>query len=312
MENPIDVVYVLGKGSKWDNNEIRFSIRSLVANLKGFRYIFIVGEKPVFLQNIIHIQANDIYDPAINADGNIITKVLAACNDERLSDDFLFINDDHLVLKPIQVADVPALHKGNMQEYKEDYWKLNYWRGRLKRTMEVLAEKGYSTFHFDCHTPILFNKKKFKEVVSKFNYQEGKGLTMKSLYGNVVYAETGVLLTDQKKTVFKHFLLPQLNSRLSECVFMSFNDDGLNRALMYWLTVNFINKSNYERKDIEDRVVEICKWLNSDRDYKKGVKLFDKYMKGVNIIKLFKNGETPGLRVKLEYKLERVFDEIYK
>ena len=197
----VDVVYVLGTGSNWNNNEIRFSLRAIEKNLKNVGNIFIIGEKPEWIQNVIHIYHPDEYGPK-NADGNIITKVLAACNDERLSDDFLFINDDHLVLQPVAAADVPSLHHGDMTHFAPDYWTLNYWRGRLKCTMQVLREHNYTTLHFDCHTPIVFNKHLFPEIMGRFNYSEGVGYTMKSLYGNVMYPD-GEFLTDQKKKIFK-------------------------------------------------------------------------------------------------------------
>lgn len=310
MEKNIDVVYVLGTGSKWNDNEIRFSLRSLEKNLKGFRNVFVVGAYPDFLQNVIHIEAEDIFDQAINADGNIITKVLAACADERLADDFLFINDDHLVLLSMEVSQVPAFHKGNMLDYKPQYWELNYWRKRLHRTMETLFIKGLPAFHYDCHTPILFNKTRFVEIMSGFDYAEGIGLTMKSLYGNSVYAESGVLLTDQKKTIFKNYTLQELNERLGACQFMSFNDQGLNKPLMYWLWKMFPEKSEFESSDISNSLIEICSWLESDRDFGKGVELFKKYLHGANLLKMFEAGETPRLRKKLEYKLERTLDEI--
>lgn len=310
MEKLIDVVYVLGSGSAWNNNEIRYSLRSIERNGIGVGKIFIVGELPNFLsKGIIHIKAEDIFNPNQNADGNIATKVLAACADDRLSDDFLFINDDHLILKPINLADVPAFHKGDMNTFPESTWTLNFWRGRLKRTMEILNEKGLTAYHFDCHTPILFNKKKFPKIMSSFTYKEGIGLTMKSLYGNSVYSNSGVLLTTEKKTVFKYYTIAQLNSRLSECGFMSFNDLGLNSALKLWLDEQFPQPSEWELSTVEDRLIEIHRWLNSERDYMQGVKLFEKYMKGVNLIKIFRAGETPSLRKKLEYKLTHTMPE---
>ena len=99
----MDVVYVIGKGSNWRDNELRFSLINISKNGSGIRNVFIVGERPDYLKNIIHIPASDIFDPAVNADGNIITKVLAACWDKRLGENFLFINHDHLVLKPVNI-----------------------------------------------------------------------------------------------------------------------------------------------------------------------------------------------------------------
>lgn len=311
MEKAIDVVYVLGTGSRWDNNEIRFSLRSLEKNLKNMGRVFVVGECPNFLQNVIHIPANDEFNPNVNADGNIILKVLTACKDERLSEDFLFINDDHLVLKSMDANEVPPIHKGNMQKFPEEYWRLNYWRGRLKRTMETLVDLNLPCYHFDCHTPILFNKTAFPEVMTNFDFKDGIGLTMKSLYGNLMYAGKGVRvkLKGQKRTVFHNYTLHQLDERLAVCDFMSFNDQGLNRSLKRWLFRNFPQPSTFEKDDISDRIIDIARWFEGDRDYQEGVALFKKYMKGVNLIRLFEEGETPGLRRKLEYKFERLFDE---
>jgi hypothetical protein len=302
----IDVVYVLGTGSGWKNNELRFSLRSIEKNAVNIGNIFIVGEKPDFLsKDVIHIKALDIFNPNVNADGNIITKVLAACADERLSEDFLFINDDHLILKPVDLSQVPAFHKGDMNTYKADYWLTNnYWRSsRLKKTMETLNEKGLTAYHFDCHTPILFNKKLFPQVIARFDYQLDCGLTMKSLYGNSIYSESGKLLEGEKKKVFKHMTTDQLNKHLYDCGYMSFNDFGLNNSLKIWLYNQFPNRSKWETSDAEDKHIQISNWLASDRNFDEGVRIFERYMHGVNLIRLFRGGETVSLRKKLEYKL---------
>lgn len=305
-----DVVYVLGTGSKWNDNELRFSLRSLVANVSGIRNIFVVGAKPAWLQNVIHIPANDGFNPAINADANIINKVLQACWDERLSDNFLFINDDHLILKPIDINQVPAFHKGDMKDYDSDFWKLNYWRGRLHRTMKTLSARGLSTFNFDCHAPILMNKTRFPEIMNSFNYGFEIGLTMKSLYGNSEYSDSGVLITKEKQTIFRNYTLQELNERLSNCQFMAFCDQGLNNSLIYWLWSKFPDQSEYESDDIQEKIIDVYSWLESSRDFTEGVELFKKYLKGNNLLDLFEDGETPRLRKKLEYKLERIFDGI--
>ena len=163
MEKRIDVVYSLGTGSNWDNNEIRYSLRSLERYAKGLGKIFIVGEFPLFLcKDIQHIKAHDMFNPNQNADGNIITKVLAACAQQSLSENFMFINDDHILLKKLTLSSLPAFHKGDMNTFPPHTWTLNYWRSRLKRTMEILNQKSMTAYHFDCHTPILFNKKLFR------------------------------------------------------------------------------------------------------------------------------------------------------
>lgn len=307
---PIDVVYVLGTGSQWNNNEIRFSIRSLEKNLSGFRNIFIVGEKTPFLKNVIPVSAEDRYPCQLNADGNIIQKVLKACQDSRLSENFLFINDDHILLKPVHVADIPAYHKGDMREFKPAYWELNPWRKRLLKTRETLLSKKLPAFHYDCHTPILFNKTLFPQIMRQFDFASDIGLTMKSLYGNSVYRDQGTRLTTQKKTVFSFLTFQQIKTKLAESQFLSFNDQGLNRPLKYFLFQSFPSLSSYEAYPIQDRTIEICAWLESGRDFNQGVLLFQKYLHGVNLIKLFAQGETTSLRTKLIYKFQSILNEI--
>ncbi len=92
----IDLVYVVGTGSRWNDNELRFSLRSVSKNLSNVGKVFIVGECPDYLKNVIHIPASDIFDSAINADGNMTHKLLLVCNNKELSDDFLFMNDDSM------------------------------------------------------------------------------------------------------------------------------------------------------------------------------------------------------------------------
>ena len=310
QKQKLDVVYVLGNGSKWNDNELRFSLRSVEKNLKGIGNVIIVGERPEFLQNIIHIPANDIFEPGQNADGNIITKVLAACNYKGLSDEFLFINDDHLVIADMNIADVPALHKGDMTTYPEKYWKLNFWRKRLKRTKEILWENSLPAFHYDCHTPIIFNKKKFPEVVKQFDYQDGIGYTMKSLYGNSVYGLKGRLLTNEKKTIFKNYTVEQIENRLKDSQFMSFNDQGLSNSLKWWLIQNFSSKSKYENNVPEDRILDLYFWQKRGKKFTEGVNLFRKYYKHKNLLRMMELGETETLRLKLNFKLNLALKEI--
>lgn len=307
----IDIVYVLGSGSAWMNNELRFSLRSVEKNLNGFRNIYVVGEDPGFLNGVKFIPHPDEIGPQ-NADGNIIRKVLRVCQEKSLSDNFLFINDDHLVIKPVSVADIHPFHKGDMTTYHQSYWRLNIWRSRLKRTCEVLTESGYPAYHFDCHTPIIFNKRIFPKTMEQFPYHEGIGLTMKSLYGNVNLVDHAVELSTQKRTIFKRYTHEQITDRLSECFLMSFNDDGLNRALKVWLYEEFAALSRYETGNVQDDLFKVIDWMNAGEDYDAGVELFASFGKDKNLIKLFSRGRSPLLERKLSAKLRMKVYETFR
>lgn len=108
----MDVVYILGTGSLVNNEEIRLSIRSLESNMKDLRDIYIVGELPDFLQNIKHIPAND---GSIYKYINAYHKVLNACKNENISDEFLLMNDDFFMTREFLGAEFPfyALENSN-------------------------------------------------------------------------------------------------------------------------------------------------------------------------------------------------------
>jgi hypothetical protein len=305
----IDVVYVLGKGSIWHNNELRFSLRSLDKNLKGFRKIFVVGEKPGWMKNVIHIDYPD--ELVNNADGNIIRKILRVCQEKTLSENFLFINDDHLVIKPVEAAEIPPYHKGDMTTFPPAHFTVNFWRGRLYRTKNILLERGYKALHFDCHCPIVINKKKFPEVMGMFNYEKNIGYTMKSLYGNVVHPDAPEM-KGEKVVIFRPYILKDIEDRVKDAVFVAFNDDGLKASLKNWLYMNFGEASKYEKTGIAiEPFFEIMEWLDSaEKDFEKGCELYDKYGKAKKAKKYFSKGESIARYQKLEHKIRELLNYV--
>ncbi|MCA1759908.1 MAG: hypothetical protein LC658_09080, partial [Bacteroidales bacterium] len=175
----VDLVYVVGTGSQWKDNELRFSLRSVSKNLSNVGKIFIVGHCPEFLENVIYIPAADIFNPSVNADGNMTHKLLLACNDKRLSDNFLFMNDDFIINQQVSAPHIPWMHKEDMATQPGSYWKTQFYRHRLKRTFDVLKERNLPTIQYDYHAPMLMNKTLFAETMSNFNYASDTGYTFR-------------------------------------------------------------------------------------------------------------------------------------
>jgi len=299
----IDVVYVLGTGTAWHNNEIRFSLRALEKNLKGFRKIWIVGTKPEWIKNVNHIPFQD--ELKQNADGNIARKVLRVCQEKDLTAQFLFINDDHLVMKETVAAEVPPFHKGDLTSFPESYFQQSFWRGRLWRTKNILQTKGLPTLHFDCHVPMVMDKKLFPEAIMQFDFENNIGYTMKSMYGNVVHGNSAPRLKNEKVTVFKPMTATQLTTHIKECQFLAFNDGGLKAEFKIWLCRNFPGPSSFEKASLQmDPFMEIFTWLNSpERDFRTGCMLFDKYGRSKKIKKYLSKEATRARYMKLEHQL---------
>lgn len=300
---PVDLVYILGTGSCWNNNELRISLRSVQKNLVGFGRIFVVGENPGFLsQKVTFIPYPDEFSSK-NADGNMTRKILRACQIPELSNDFLFMNDDFIINKEVYAPDIPWLHKGDMKDRPAKYWETQLYRFRLRRTFEVLAQRGLPTLQYDYHAPMLMNKKLFPEAMAQFDYADDIGYTFRSLYGNY-YNLPAVHLEGQKVTLYQYCKVSEIEKRVESASFVGYNDSGLNNSLKYWMLLNFGKQSEFEsNNNFDDRVADIAQWDSNGRDYDLGVKIYNRWFHTSNLSRILANNHTQSLETKLNFKL---------
>jgi radical SAM superfamily enzyme YgiQ (UPF0313 family) len=247
LRKSLDVVYVLGTGSNWDDNELRYSLRSLERNLSGLRSVYIVGHKPEWVQNVVHIPAEDPYGR--NKDGNMIHKLLVACERDELSDVFISISDDQLLLSP--------LHAGQLRPYFEDtlhdkplgWFERSDWRKRYsKNAVEILKrELGEEKrlFCYNSHIPCLMHKLEFAAIMRRYDYPTTP-LSLKTLYYNLVL-RTHKPIRNLRAQVMKPLSMEQIHERCPGKTYLSYRDEGLNEALKRFLAVSFPVPSQYEQ-----------------------------------------------------------------
>lgn len=174
----MDIVYVLGTGSLWKNNELRYSLRSIQKYLNGFGKIFIVGECPEWITGIVHLPCQDIPK---RKEWSIMNKIMCACNSELVSNDFIFFNDDHFLLKPVDVADINYWYSCSLVQKAIISNGPN--KSKAVNTMEVIDPE--SPF-YDIHTPMIYNKQEFRKIMLNpaINWHE-KDYLVKTLYANM-------------------------------------------------------------------------------------------------------------------------------
>ena len=136
---PYDAVYPLGSGSKWNNNELRYSLRSLEKNLVDLRNVYIVGYRPEWLTGAIHIPCDDPLPH--NKDGNIIRKILRACQTPGLSEDFLQVSDDQILLRPLSFAELYPYYVVDLAGVDESWFSRGAWGKRMERTYQWLRAR---------------------------------------------------------------------------------------------------------------------------------------------------------------------------
>lgn len=237
----VDVVYILGKESRWNNTEIKCSIRSVEMYLKEYNNIYIIGELPDFFNDkVIHIPYQDIYG---NKARNIMTKILRAANDERISKDFILFNDDYFLLKDTNAPNYPYYYKNNLKIALEKNLYNYEFLQHIQQTIVALSEYNYLLSNFDSHYPIVYNKELLKKVVNKYNWEIPFGLIMKSTYCNSL----NIIGEYKEDCKINHpHTLDNWPNVTKELDMFSIGDRCINKSMQQYLDYLYPNKSKYE------------------------------------------------------------------
>lgn len=177
----LDVVYIVKKQDK--NEELRYSLRSL-SNIPHGK-VFIVGYKPTWVKNVVHIPV--FQNPRLSKYRNAHTNRIRACEDPRLSNDFIYFNDDFFVVKPVD--DVPTYHRGNLNQFIRSHIvsARAYVEGAIT-TRKIMRAMGVREpyMSYELHIPMVLNKKKYLDLVKlqRNHNLQGQTIHIRTLYGN--------------------------------------------------------------------------------------------------------------------------------
>lgn len=240
----VDVVYKLGTGSKWNDRELRYSLRSL-SYFKDLGKIYLVGHKPDWVKNIIHIPLGDCF--LANKDANLINKLILASHDPNISQQFLNFSDDQVLLRECSIEDfIVPYYDNSLIQFLPDQ-KLNRWKTRLKNTIRALREKGFSTNCYESHIPILIDKNSYIHAVFQYNYPEGQGMCGNTLYINTAGKRGDPLPKDYAVKLEGNCPeLHVLESMCNERLHFNYTEVTTNETLFSFLENKFPNKSIYE------------------------------------------------------------------
>lgn len=238
----MDIIYPLGKGSIWSNKEIKYSLRSVEKHLSGFNNIWIIGELPDFLTGIRHIP---MPDEQRNKEANICAKILRACDEPEISQDFLFMNDDHFLLSDFDVSSFPYYYKGEIRTFLSRVMSRGLYTQAVARTFYALNDLKKTTKYFDAHCPIIYNKDKFRQVMSQFTIDGKIGMVLKSLYCNMLGID-GEQQLDCK--INKLCVAQEIMGYIENKKFFSIGNKAINDQLELVLKQLYPNPSRWEKE----------------------------------------------------------------
>ena len=232
----MDIVYTLS--NNYAGEELRYSLRSL-QNLPHGK-VFFVGGCPKWAKGVIHIPTVQKGTKYKNTTGNLIT----ACNDSRISANFILMNDDFFVLdKVLDPVKELNLDNGTTEKVLERYNRLvpmgSPYIAGMKTTDEFVKRIGIENpLNYELHIPFIINKKKFLKMFELPGVETIKCFHKRTVYGNL-YVKGSISVEDVKIFIKDKFDPNNWGK------FLSCDDMGFYRLLDF-IRSKFPEKSEYE------------------------------------------------------------------
>lgn len=187
----LDVVYILGTGSMWNDNEIRYSLRSVDRYLPH-RNVYVIGERLHWFNGITHIPEND---PHQNKTANGLHKIFRAASEPEISDPFILMNDDFFFWDFVSEI-VPYRRSTISDSMRMHPTKGGYYYNSLKETKDLLDGLGLDDLDFEVHYPALFYKENLRNAI-RLGLRHSKHFLIRSFYHNL-YQLPGIETMDFK------------------------------------------------------------------------------------------------------------------
>jgi len=226
-----DYVYVCRDGQ---NEELRYSIRSVVKHMPPGK-IWVVGGKPDwYTGNYIPVVQR------MSKVRNVISNLSAICSAQEISGDFILMNDDFFVIKPVKT--IKQYHGGLLSEkiyLYQDLQPTSSYTRSLEETRRRLLRLGIEDpIDYEIHVPMAMNKSNLREVLGD------KGL-WRSLYGNL-FKVSGKKIDDVKVYTSSPLLRKSYDYLEPKMEYISSDDESFRLLLKPMLESMFPDPTIYE------------------------------------------------------------------
>ena len=248
-EDQIDAVFVIGKGSKHENEELRYSLRNLEANCKFIRNVYICGECPDWVNKseVIHLQWPDRFHHC--KDANIIDKIRHACETPGISKTFMKCSDDQFQTRECSLSDFYPRYT-RVYSADDDFYEKNssstkwytFMRETLERERIRREENGgdvSSIYMFEPHIWMPMDRDTFISYAKWSDYEHRRDVNIGSGYYNFA----GVVPQKRSDHTFVRKNTKSLNT-----LHVAYSDGAYYRA-MYFLRKLFPRRSRFELDD---------------------------------------------------------------
>lgn len=235
----IDVLYIVGNGSLYGNEELRYSLRSLEKFGQNVGRVFITGECPKFVDQtkVTFLPELDIGCRAINH----WWKVHQTFSKTDIGDRALLMYDDIFFCKPTDLSKYPWRWRGELPIEKPD----GEYRRSLYNAGAWLQKNNYPLINYCLHQPCIYEKDKFLSMEKDFEELKLSDVAMspRSVYAN----RFDVGKTDFMEDLKIRSKVDNLDELIKGRDCFSIADDCLDGPVQCWLDEKFPERSKWEK-----------------------------------------------------------------
>lgn len=238
----IDVVYAVGPYSQYGDTELRYSLRSLEMHGCGLRDLWIIGHCPEWIRPDHHLRIPDFSG---NPHACTALKVLVACAQPELTEQFVFMSDDFFVVGDVDLIEIPFYHRGLLTRVAVHHG--GAYQQALRNTNGALSERGYPTNCYEAHAPMRIERDRFGDALGRYEWQHPRRahwLLWRSLYANTLRVK-GTYTRDVKLFSERETIDEFVTRATSQGLFFS-TGPQLSRAMIGGLDVLFPEPSRWE------------------------------------------------------------------
>lgn len=237
----IDVLFILGSGSKFGNEELKYSLRSLETYVKDYGRVFITGVCPPFIDKskVIYTPESDISTPTYNH----WLKVTQTIKKTDISDRFVLMYDDIFFVKPVELSNYPFYQKGLLTDKRGD----GQYRRSVTKAAEWLIREECTYYDCELHIPCVYDKMKFMELEPIYEKMklDSIGMVVRSVYAN--YCSPEDIPEKPRSDIKLRSSTETVESMVGDADCFSVSDWVYQCDTQRWLKEHFPNKSRWEK-----------------------------------------------------------------
>ena len=162
-----------------NDDEIRWSVRSVEKHFQGTAEVLIIGDKPPWYSGRYIPQRRVSKHTPNRPFRDMLSKVWTMATHPEVRDEFVWMMDDIYLIKPTTIEDLSTPRAVRWSESQS-----NSWQRRKANTMRALANTGRSVHDFATHLPHWVEKDKLRQLYEEFSLLRDTML-WEVLYGNV-------------------------------------------------------------------------------------------------------------------------------